>query len=200
MNVLLVVEDEPSEAVLRRLVSSTGNKLGVSAVFRAQGFGNIRSRMQNFRNASHVTPHIVMTDLDTYACPPELLKDWGVGVLPARMLMRIAVREVESWLLADRAGVANLIKVPVVKIPANPDGLPDPKQVLLNLARHSRSRRFMSEFVPANGSKAKHGPAYNQHLSAFAAQDWDSAHAALASPSLQRAMVRIKEFSQQLHA
>lgn len=200
MNVLIVVEDEPSEAVLRRLVAATGHKLSVSTVFRANGFGNIRNRIQNFRNASHVTPHIVMTDLDTYTCPPELLKDWGVGMLPSRMLMRIAVREVESWLLADRAGIANLIKVPVTKIPALPDELPDPKQVLLNLARHSRSRRFASEFVPANGSKAKHGPAYNQHLSRFASQDWDSSQAALASPSLQRSIRRIKEFAQHLHA
>lgn len=200
MNVLLVVEDEPSEAVLRRLVAATGNRLKVSTVFRANGFGNIKNRIQNFRNASHVIPHIVMTDLDTYACPPDLLRDWGAGVLPSRMLVRIAVREVESWLLADRAGIANLIKVPVVKIPANPDALLDPKQVLLNLARHSRSRRFAAEFVPANGSKAKHGPAYNQHLSAFAAQEWNSALAASASPSLQRSVVRIKEFAQQLHA
>jgi hypothetical protein len=169
-------------------------------VFRANGFGNIKNRLENFRNASNVIPHIVMTDLDTYSCPPDLLKDWCVGVLPARMLMRIAVREVESWLLADRSGIANLIKVPVVKIPSLPDELPDPKQVLLNLARHSRSRRFVSEFVPATGSKAKHGPAYNQHLSRFAAQDWDSSRAALASPSLQRSMRRIKEFAQQLHA
>ena len=146
MNVLLVVEDEPSEAVLRRLVAATGNRLGVSTVFRANGFGNIKNRIQSFRNASRVTPHIVMTDLDTYACPPKLLEDWGVGVLPSRMLMRIAVREVESWLLADRAGIANLIKVPVAKIPALPDALLDPKQALLNLARHSRSRRFVSEF------------------------------------------------------
>lgn len=200
MNVLLVVEDEPSEAVLRRLVASAGHKLKVSTVFRAQGFGNIKSRLTNFRNASHIIPHIVMTDLDTYSCPPELLIDWEVGKLPPRMLMRIAVREVESWLLADQKGIAKLIKVPAIKIPLRPDDLSDPKQVLLNLARKSRSPRFRSEFVPANGSKAKHGPAYNQHLSAFAEQDWDSDQAALASPSLQRSILRINEFAQRLQA
>lgn len=200
MNVLLVVEDEPSEAVLRRLVASAGHKLKVSTVIRAQGAGNIKNSLTIFRNASHVTPHIVMTDLDTYPCPPELLKDWKVGVLPERMLIRIAVREVESWLLADREGIAKLIKVPTIKIPLRPDDLPDPKQALLNLARKSRSRRFVSEFVPATGSKAKHGPAYNQYLSEFAAQDWDTAQAALASPSLQRSMVRVKEFARQFEA
>lgn len=200
MNVLLVVEDEPSEAVLRRLVASAGPKLKVSTVFRAQGFGNIKHRLENFRNASHVIPHIVMTDLDAYPCPPELLIDWGVGKLPPRMLMRIAVREVESWLLADRAGIAKLIKVPVIKIPFKPDDLPDPKQVLINLARKGNSPRFRGEFVPANGSRAKHGPAYNQHLSAFVEQDWDSEKAALASPSLQRSILRINEFAQRLHA
>lgn len=200
MDCLLVVEDAPSEAVLRRLVGLAGNKLNVTEVFRAGGFGQIKSRIANFRNACHVVPHIVMTDLDAYPCPPDLFKDWKVGKLPDRMLMRVAVREVESWLLADRDGIAKLIQVPAIKIPAYPDELPDPKQVLLNLARKSKSRRFASEFVPANGSKAKHGPLYNQHLTAFADKLWDSRHAELASPSLKRAIHRVKEFAQRLQA
>ncbi len=200
MDCLLVVEDAPSEAVLRRLVSLAGHTLKVTTVFRAGGFGQIKSRIANFRNACHVVPHIVMTDLDTYPCVPDLLKDWKIGKLPDRMLMRVAVREVESWLLADRDGIAKLIQVPAVKIPAYPDELPDPKQVLLNLARKSKSRRFASEFVPADGSKAKHGPLYNQHLTAFADKLWDSRHAELASPSLKRAIHRIKEFAQRLQA
>ena len=200
MDCLLVVEDAPSEAVLRRLVGLAGNKLNVTEVFRAGGFGQIKSRIANFRNACHVVPHIVMTDLDAYPCPPDLLKDWKVGELPDRMLMRVAVREVESWLLADRDGIAKLIQVPAVKIPAYPDELPDPKQVLLNLARKSKSRRFASEFVPANGSKAKHGPLYNQHLTAFADKLWDSRHAELASPSHKRAIHRVKEFAWRLQA
>ena len=106
MDCLLVVEDAPSEAVLRRLVGLAGNKLNVTDVIRAGGFGQIKSRIANFRNACHVVPHIVMTDLDAYPCPPDLLKDWKVGELPDRMLMRVAVREVESWLLADRDGIA----------------------------------------------------------------------------------------------
>ncbi len=198
MDCLLVVEDAPSEAVLRRLVMSVGHNLHVTSVFRAGGFGQIKSRLENFRNACHVIPHIVMTDLDTYPCPPELLKDWKVGKLPDRMLMRIAVREVESWLLADREGIAKLIRVPLVKIPTNPDELPDPKQVLLNLARKSKSPRFASEFVPANGSKAKHGPMYNEHLIGFATRHWDSCQAELASPSLKRTIKRIEEFAQRL--
>lgn len=198
MDCLLVVEDAPSEAVLRRLVMSAKHHLHVTSVFRAGGFGQIKSRLENFRNACHVIPHIVMTDLDTYPCPHELLKDWKVGKLPDRMLMRIAVREVESWLLADREGIAKLIRVPLVKIPTNPDELPDPKQVLLNLARRSKSPRFASEFVPAKGSKAKHGPMYNEHLIGFATRHWDSSQAELASPSLKRTIKRIEEFAQQL--
>lgn len=200
MNCLLVVEDAPSEAVLRRLVGLAGHTLNVTTVFRAGGFGQIKSRIANFRNACHVVPHIVMTDLDAYPCPPDLLKDWKIGKLPDRMLVRVAVREVESWLLADGEGIAKLIQVPTVKIPGNPDELPDPKQVLLNLARKSKSRRFASEFVPATGSKAKHGPLYNLHLTAFAEKSWDSNRAERASPSLKRAIHRIKEFARRHQA
>jgi len=200
MNCLLVVEDAPSEAVLRRLVGLAGQTLNVTTVFRAGGFGQIKSRITNFRNACQVVPHIVMTDLDAYPCVPDLLKDWKIGKLPDRMLVRVAVREVESWLLADGEGIAKLIQVPTVKIPGNPDELPDPKQVLLNLARKSKSRRFASEFVPATGSKAKHGPLYNLHLTAFAEKSWDSNRAERASPSLKRAIHRIKEFARRHQA
>lgn len=198
MNCLLVVEDEPSEAVLRRLVISAGQTLHVTSVFRANGFGQIKSRLTNFRNACHVIPHVILTDLDAYSCPSDLLKDWQVGKLPERMLMRIAVREVESWLLADRQGIASLINVPLVKIPLNPDDLPDPKQVLMNLARKSKSSRFRGEFLPDKDSKAKQGPLYNQYLAQFAAETWDSHQAAMISPSLNRAIARIKEFAQRL--
>jgi hypothetical protein len=50
----------------------------------------------------------------------------------------VAEREIESWLLADHDAVATLLsKSGQRRLPEKPDGLSDPKDVLLNLASHA---------------------------------------------------------------
>jgi hypothetical protein len=57
-------------------------------------------------------------------------------------MVRVAVREVESWVLADRRRIANFLSAPLNSIPMDPEQLDDPKMALLTLARaHARSRR-----------------------------------------------------------
>lgn len=195
MNCLIAYEDAPSEAVITRLVSAYAPKLAVTQRFPANGFGQIKANLQRFRNASNVLPHIVLTDLDQFACASALLQNWKVLPLHERMLFRIAVREVEAWLIADRRGIASLLSVAVSKVTTTPDDLPDPKQTLVNLARNSRSRRFASEFVPATGSVAQIGPLYNDHLCRFAREQWNVQNAVGFSPSLERSVARLRQFA-----
>lgn len=54
------------------------------------------------------------------------------------MCFRIAVREVEAWLLADAEQAAGFLAVPLARIPAEPETLPDPKATLIALAGRSR--------------------------------------------------------------
>jgi len=52
--------------------------------------------------------------------------------------------------------------------PVNPDGLPDPKAALVDVARRSRSRAVRERIVPNRGSTAKQGRDYNSvSLSSF---------------------------------
>lgn len=151
--------------------------------------------MPRFKNASKAVPHVVLTDLDNSECAPSLLSSWGVYPLHEKIIVRVAEREVESWLLADRDGIASLLGVDAKKVPSTPDKLIDPKRDLINLARRSKSRRFASEFVPANGSAAQIGVLYNDHLCSFIRGAWDVESARQNSPSLNRSVERIKEFA-----
>jgi len=190
---LVAAEDELSCEVLRKLVTASG-RFAISSEINTRGNDQLRKSIKKFKYASHVLPHIVLTDLDRYPCPPALIKDWGAGKLPTRLMLRIAVREVEAWLLADRYGIADFLQVSLNKIPLAPELEPDPKRTLLNLARKSRSRRLTQELLPEQGSVACIGPLYNARLSEFVNTTWNLEQACDAAPSLARAVSRLTSF------
>ncbi len=189
--IVLVVEDTLSEAALRKMTTSVN--LITERVICTKGNGQIRQGIGKFKNASNVFPHVVLTDLDCYHCAPALLEDWGATDLPPRLLFRIAVREVEAWLLADRDGIANFLKIPLSKVPLNPENESDPKQKLVNLARKSQSRRLALEIVPPVGSRAPIGTLYNERMCEFVIKHWNIQRALENAESLRRAMKRIAE-------
>jgi hypothetical protein len=192
--IALVAEDDLSLAVVERAVSSSGRHFEVVRRFVERGFGNIKRSVVKYRQASHVIPHVVLTDLDQEACPAMLRKKWGAVDLPDTVLFCVAVRETESWLLADRSGFAKFAGVASAKMPAAPEDLPDPKAMLMSLVRRSRNRRLATELLPAQGSAARIGPLYNQRLGQFVRTDWDLDVAARVCPSLQRMRDRLAKF------
>lgn len=105
----------------------------------------------------------------------------------------MAVTESEKWLLADRDAFADALAVPIASLPWAPDEEIDPKRVVLNLARKSR-RRVIREEVVSPHDPNKRGTGYNLHLCAFVRSHWDAGRAAANSPSLERAVRRLKEF------
>ncbi|MCX7176256.1 MAG: hypothetical protein NT159_20490 [Proteobacteria bacterium] len=193
------MENELDDAVLRRLLRESGRNFAIDRTILGRGFGMLKSNVPKCKAASKAFPHVVLTDLDRHVCPSALLTDWKATRLPKSMLLRIAVKEVEAWLLADREGIADFLKVPRVKVPANPETIADPKQALVNLARRSRSSRLAQEIVPAPGSSAPIGPMYNRHLSNFATTEWDVASARNNSVSLDRALNRFAHFMSAAH-
>ena len=103
-NIAVVVEDELSGAVMQRLIEASGRGFVIDRLINARGYGQIKSGIEKFRSSSYALPHVILTDLDNYPCPPALLDNWGATELPPQCLVRIAVHEVEAWLLADREG------------------------------------------------------------------------------------------------
>jgi hypothetical protein len=192
--VVIVFEDELSDAVMRRLLAHSGRPFVVHNSILARGNSKIRRDIAKYMTACKYVPHIVLTDLDQYPCPPALLESWGVANQPRELLFRVAVREIEAWLLADINGLSTFLGVSRNKFPARPEAETDPKQTLLNIVRRSKKRRMASEILPSPGSKAAQGPLYNDHLCGFVASSWNVEAASVNAPSLARTIARISDF------
>lgn len=120
-----------------------------------------------------------------------LLKDWSLSPTNERLVVRLAVTEAESWLLADREGFAKTFRIPINKIPHRPDEEHDPKRLILTLAKKSKLRRIRDKVVSEH-DRDKPGTGYNLHLENFARTHWDAQRAAHLSPSLAKALKRLE--------
>ena len=190
------VEDILSEVVLKTILTQTAPSVEIVQIFNRGGHGYLRKNIKAFNHSAKGQCYLILTDLDEYSCAIALIKDWiGVPFHP-NMLFRIAVREVESWLLAHRGPFADFLGVPKVKLPVNPDVEDDPKRCLINLARTSRNSKIVRGIVPGKKSTAMIGPDYNDFLTGFVRQKWSADEAAEHSPSLKRCLNRLKSFTQ----
>lgn len=184
---VLGVEDELSEAVARKLVSEFVRGDIEISVHGKRGFGYLQANINKFVAMARYRPTLVLTDLDARVCAPGLIEDWCGSVdLPPRFCFRVAEREVEAWLLADRVEFARHLGVSVKSIPRTPDTLADPKQTIIHLAQRG-SREARRSIVPDRGSASLQGFDYNMFLSRFVRETWDLGRAAQNSPSLARA-------------
>ena len=163
-HVILAVEDELGEAVSTQILNRSANG---AAIF-------------------------MLTDLDSpQNCPPRLIQSWIKGTLNPQFFFRVAVMEVESWVMADRDGTANFLSTPVNRIPRNTDEIPNPKEFLVSLARRSQKRAVREALIPAQGATLPVGNEYNAFLSEFVKDHWNLERAATASPSLKRTLDRL---------
>ena len=72
----LVYEDDLSEMVMTRLLDNFKGKYSVAYTYPGYGFGYLKKNIKGFNQASKITPYFMLTDLDTYLCPMELINDW----------------------------------------------------------------------------------------------------------------------------
>lgn len=71
--IYLAVEDELSEWVIRRVLKERRADYAIGAAFGCRGFGYLKKRAKAFNNAAKGCRFLLLTDLDYYACPPELI-------------------------------------------------------------------------------------------------------------------------------
>jgi hypothetical protein len=190
----LAIEDELSEAVLKRLLAHAQRDYHVGRSYGRTGYGYLRKTIGGWNQAARGKPFIVLTDLDRAACPPELIRQWLSRPQHPNLLLRVAIREVESWLLADSEKLPGYLNIREDQMPDSPDTLADAKQTLVNLARKSRSVEIRSRIVPKADSTAKQGPDYNACLCSFVGDRWDVDGACQRSPSLRRTVARLATF------
>jgi len=190
----LVFEDVLSEAVLKQMLKQSQRPFLVGDCFNQRGNDQIQKKISGFNNAAKGMPYLVLTDLDNADCPLVILSEWLTQPKHPNLLFRIAVKEVEAWLLAHREAFAQFLGISVDLIPGDADRIPDPKQCLINLAKKSKKRNLREAIVPERNSTAKIGKDYNRPLIEFVNESWQVASAQTNSPSLKRAMNALINF------
>lgn len=190
---VLAVEDALSEAVGRRLLRYAS--MSATQVIGLRGADYLRSKARSLNRTARGFPVLMITDQDVPSrCAPALVRDWlGTSPEPA-FLLRVAVLEVESWVIADRSRFARFLGLRVARLPPRADDVPHPKEAIVALARRSPNRVTRRDLVPSVDSTAKVGPAYSARLGEFVRETWDPNAAADNSPSLQRALRALRTF------
>lgn len=193
--VSLAVEGHLDELVLRKLLSVAAPSVGVRGVFGLRGKEFLRNNVARYNAAASYGPWFVLVDLNREAkCPPELIRRWLPRRCP-RLLFRVAVHAVEAWLMADRRAFAAFLAVPAARIPILPESVPEPKRVVVDIARKSRDPGLRGALAPSSGSTARVGPDYNGRLAEFVTRVWSPARARRLSPSLHRAIIALDAIS-----
>lgn len=192
------VEGSVDEAILRRLVSHVGGELGPT--YGKRGKQHLRDRLAGYNNAAEHAPWITLVDLDhDFDCAPPLRNEWLPN--PARwMCFRVAVREVEAWLIADHEGIAEYLSLSKATIPRESEDLEDPKRTMVDLARRSRRRDIREGMVPSEGSGRDVGPTYASSLIEFVLNHWSPQRAQHRADSLRRCIERLRCLVEAVHA
>jgi len=192
------VEGLADEALLKRVCSSVGVVVG--QVYGRYGKSYILTKLNGYNHSAQFRHWVVLLDLDNdAACAPEVLPQWLP--VPSRLMrLRVAVRELEAWLLADRERIAQFLGVAVAAIPADPDSVADPKRLMVQIARASRRRAIREDMVPSIGSGQQVGPAYTSRMIEFiqsVENGWRPDVAAGHSDSLRRCISAISNLAEQ---
>lgn len=188
-SIAIATEDVLTEVVCERIASHLG--IEISLRLRKGGSGYLRSRLDSFIQMSRVYPVLVVTDLDKKCCAPTLIQEWIQGrKIPEGFMLRVAVREIEAWLMADRQAFGEMMGA---KINFCPESILDPKEKVLSLAARA-PRRVRDDLVAGKGAVASQGVGYNKRLCEFALSKWCPVRASENSESLRRAIFKIGGF------
>lgn len=189
----LVFEDVLSEAVMRKLIAFFPTKYREDKSYNKHGFAAIKRDLKSYNHAAKYTPFFVLTDLDQNECPLTLIREWLTFDKNPNLIFRVAVKEIESWVMADREGFANFASVSLKRVPVNPDDLINPKAALFEIIKKSKKRELKEDILPRyEGDRI--GPNYNGCLAQFVVKSWDIERAIKSSPSLKRAFENLQTF------
>lgn len=173
-----------------RLLESCGHTVTTRLGRKGKAF--VQEKVNTLFSAAKVRPWLVLIDLDSdRRCPGQYRTSVLRSPSPHNLLLRVAVREIEAWLMADRQGLARHLAISASLLPSDPEALADPKAVLLRAAlkMSSRARR---DFLTDVDGRLREGPGYTEVLGAFVAQSWDLRAARGVSRSLHRALMRLE--------
>jgi hypothetical protein len=190
-----VYEDEVTHQVMLKIYDFFQGCFSESRAIPCHGKGKIKKQIMAYNSAAQYGHYFVITDLDNeYECAPLLIRDWLKDRCSSQLLFRVAVREVESWLLADKENFASFFSISQNSIPPKPDNETDPKRTVISLAKRSRKREIREAIIPID-NYASIGPGYNSQLQNFIQKTWNIDSARRNSPSLDKAIKTFKKIA-----
>ena len=199
MLVSLAVEDTLSESVARRLIGEYAPSAEIANVAGLAGVDSVQRQIPRLNQiARSMGPVLALVDLDRPStCPGNLVRNLsGSLTIDPQLLIRVAVLEIESWIIADREGIAGWLSISASIVPRDPESLDDPKRAFVNLARRCRNRSLREAISPRQViGTHRTGPGYNQLVGDFVRHVRNPDAARRNSPSLDRAINRIAELA-----
>ncbi len=179
-----LVEGLTDAVVAQRLLKHV--RLEPGNFFGGKGKAHLLAHLPRYNQAArNGSIWFALIDLDNEVCASQAITKW----LPEReegMVLRVVVKAVEAWLMADSERMAEFLHVPLSKFPDNPDGEINPKEKLISIARSSTNNNVRNGFVPRQRSGAHEGPLYPVRLNEFTQKYWRPEEAMLRSDSLRR--------------
>ena len=153
----------------------------------------LRSRLIGYNvGARFGSPILVLRDLDHDSpCAGNLIAE----LLPERhpsCLIRVAVRAIEAWLMADVDGLSRAAQLRVSIFPQAPEQEADPKRSFVDLLRQSRSRALRNALDFGGDGPTRQ--MLGAWTSEFVRTEWDPdrAIAHRRAPSLERCLLRLR--------
>ena len=156
----LVVEDELGEQMIRVLLCPKrtlfSNRSGLWKAWKRllkkdiAGVSTTRQRAYRILFSPISMPE---------PCATFLIEDWfncPIAEYPKRrrngnLLFRIAVHEVESWIMADRSPSPNFLAFRFIKFQLQTDDIPDPKKFLIRFSAIEPEKRSSRRFSSSSG-------------------------------------------------
>lgn len=185
----MAAEGDLDAVAARRLLLQAGHAAGQVVV--KNGKTQLDPLLVRLSRAAHHLPWLVLRDADHDGggCPARLRAELLPHGQPDGLCLRLPVRSLEAWLLADADAFAAHFRVRPGSVPGSPDDQDDAKRALVRACRRSTSRAVVAAMC---GPDDKPGPEYTPRLRAYVDQAWDPARAADSSPSLARALADIE--------
>ncbi len=189
-HVSYAVEGWIDEAVAEKLIA----EIGCIPLKRlaAGGKSKLDPKLPGLNRTAKHEPWLILRDLDSDAdCPSDLIRQLLVESPEPGFVVRVPVRSVEAWLLADARSFAAFFRVREGLIPTTPDQLINPKAAVVELCRRSTKPDIRGAMVPKPGGSRAVGEEYAAYMRAFTTEHWSPIHAADHSPSLRRSVDRL---------
>jgi hypothetical protein len=189
ISINFVYEDILQKEVIDKIVRTFFSKKYVITGYTCgHGFGWIKNNINVYNKASSGTTYLVLIDLDSESCPVKIVQDWLDDAKGENLLFRVAVREIESWIVADVQNFSKFLHLREKKLRKDVDEITDPKRYIFNLVSGSIIRQLSG--VCPRGT-ARIGDDYNEKLSKFVKSSWNPQLAMANSSSLKKTINRL---------